>query len=87
MPLKPEDAEGLYEVYLSKGVHATTIIEDNDLTEKEVCKRREGHRTLPKSREFLGQKVAKIVEACNQVVSRPSQALSPRWWAVPTLRK
>jgi cell filamentation protein, protein adenylyltransferase len=68
-PLRPEDAQGLYEVYLTKGVHATTSIEGNTLSEDEVRQRIEGKLTLPKSREYLGHEVDNIVAACNQIVS------------------
>ena len=69
VPLKPEDAEGLYEVYLTKGVHATTSIEGNTLSEDEVRKRIEGKLTLPKSREYLGREVDNVVGACREIVS------------------
>ena len=68
-PLRPEDAEGLYEVYLSKGVHATTSIEGNTLSEDEVRRRVEGKLTLPKSREYLGREVDNVVEACREIVA------------------
>ena len=69
VPLRPEDAQGLYEVYLTKGVHATTSIEGNTLSEDEVRRRVEGKLTLPASREHLGREVDNVVEACNQIVS------------------
>ena len=68
VPLRPEDAQGLYEVYLTKGVHATTSIEGNTLSEDEVRKRVEGKLTLPKSREYLGREVDNVVGACREIV-------------------
>ena len=81
VPLRPGDAEGLYEVYLTKGVHATTSIEGNTLSEEEVRKRVQGKLKLPNSREYLGREVDNIVKACNEimrgVLKRPNSSLTP----------
>jgi Fic family protein len=80
VPLRPKDAEGLYEVYLTKGVHATTSIEGNTLSEEEVKKRVRGKLKLPNSREYLGREVDNIVKACNEimrvVLKRPNSPLT-----------
>jgi Fic family protein len=65
--LDPRVAQLLYQVFLAKGVLATTAIEGNTLTEEEVLQRLEGKLTLPSSKEYLGQEVDNIVEACNQI--------------------
>ncbi len=77
VPLKPEDARGLYEVYLTKGVHATTSIEGNTLTEDEVRRRLEGTLTLPKSHEYLGREVDNVVAACRQIVASIREGPDP----------
>jgi len=68
VPLQPKTAERLYQLYLAKGAAATTAIEGNTLTEDEVLKRIEGNLKLPPSKEYLGQEVDNIVNACNQIV-------------------
>ena len=67
MPLLPEVADYLHQVYLAKGVLATTAIEGNTLSEKEVLARIEGKLNLPPSREYLGQEIDNIIEACNLI--------------------
>lgn len=66
-PLIPGVAEELYNVYLVKGAIATTAIEGNTLTEKEAMQRLEGKLELPHSKEYLGQEVDNIIEACNMI--------------------
>jgi hypothetical protein len=66
--LQPETARQLHQLYLAKGAAATTAIEGNTLTEDEVLKRIEGKLELPPSKEYLGQEVDNIVNACNQIV-------------------
>lgn len=70
VPLLPSVAAYLHQVYLAKGVLATTAIEGNTLTEEEVKQRLEGKLKLPPSKEYLGQEVDNIVEACNQIGNR-----------------
>ncbi len=67
VPIRPETANQLMQVYLAKGVHATTAIEGNTLTEQEVLKRIEGNLKLPPSKEYLGIEVDNIVEASNWI--------------------
>jgi len=67
VPLLPAVAEELYKVFLAKGAIATTAIEGNTLTEAEVRQRMEGKLTLPPSKEYLGQEVDNIIEACNSI--------------------
>ncbi|MGH8930722.1 MAG: Fic family protein [Egibacteraceae bacterium] len=81
VPLRPEVAKQLHTIYLSKGIHATTSIEGNTLSEQQVLARIEGRLQLPKSREYLGREVDNILEACNgivhDVVSRRPLQLTP----------
>ena len=50
VPLAPKIAEDLHRIYLAKGVHATTAIEGNTLSEEDVRARIEGKRSLPESK-------------------------------------
>ncbi len=70
VPLLPSVARRLYRVFLAKGVLATTAIEGNTLTEEEVLKRIDGKLELPPSKEYLGQEVDNIIEACNLIARR-----------------
>jgi len=57
-------------LYLAKGVAATTSIEGNTLSEEDVLKRIKGQLPLPDSKEYLGQEVDNIVNACNIIAQR-----------------
>lgn len=65
VPLPPDVASQLHRVYLVKGIHATTQIEGNSLSEDEVRLRVEGDLKLPESQEYLGKEVDNILAACN----------------------
>ena len=70
VPLLPGIAEHLHQVYLAKGVLATTAIEGNTLTEEQVMRRLQGKLKLPPSKEYLGQEVDNVLEACNQIARK-----------------
>lgn len=67
IPLLPSVAQRLYQIFLAKGALATTAIEGNTLTEDQVLKRIEGKLDLPPSKEYLGQEIDNIIEACNMI--------------------
>lgn len=67
VPLLPEVAENMYEVFLAKGVLATTAIEGNTLTEDEVMRHLEGKLELPPSKDYLMQEIDNIIEACREI--------------------
>lgn len=67
VPLLPEAAQKLHQVFLAKGALATTAIEGNTLTEDEVLKHLAGELEMPPSREYLTQEIDNIVEACNLI--------------------
>ena len=67
VPLDPDAAQRLHAVYLAKGALATTAIEGNTLTEKEVRAHLEGHLQLPPSRQYLTREIDNIVAACNDI--------------------
>jgi Fic family protein len=68
VPLRPAVAERLNAIYLSKGIHGTTAIEGNTLSEEEVLRRVAGELKLPPSRDYLGREVDNILEAFNEIV-------------------
>ncbi len=73
VPLLPSVQNQLYQLYLAKGVLATTAIEGNTLTEEEVLKRIEGKLELPPSKEYLGKEIDNIVQACREIAERVIQ--------------
>ena len=64
-PLSPEMWNRLHIIYLVRGVHATTAIEGNTLSEDEVMRIYRDQLTLPPSREYLGTEVRNIISAIN----------------------
>src|ERR1700733_12397592 len=58
--LEPAIANRLHSLYLAKGIHGTTAIEGNTLSEKEIIQYLEGKLSLPPSREYLAQEVENI---------------------------
>jgi Fic family protein len=63
----PEVGKRLLYLYLAKGVAATTAIEGNTLSEKEVLRRIKKKQPLPTSQEYQGKEIDNIVDACNVV--------------------
>lgn len=70
VPLKPDTADSLHRLYLAKGALATTAIEGNTLSEKEVIDRLEGKLKLSPSKEYLGQEIDNVVKACNDIADK-----------------
>lgn len=68
VPMVPDSAEDLCKIYLAKGVHATTAIEGNTLTEEDVLRYLDGELELPPSREYLAQEVDDIIKAINATI-------------------
>ena len=67
--LAPEVAQSVHRLYLAKGALATTAIEGNTLSEEEVTGLLAGTLKLPPSREYLGQEIENIVNACNALTN------------------
>ena len=67
VPLLPNQAQRLHEIYLAKGALATTAIEGNTLTEDEVLRHLEGTLVLPTSRQYLAKEIDNILKACNDI--------------------
>jgi Fic family protein len=68
VPLQPSLDSDLHALYLAKGVHATTAIEGNTLTEDQVRQRIQGQLELPASQEYMGKEIDNIVEACDVIL-------------------
>lgn len=65
--LRPEVAQELHAVNLTKGIHGTTSIEGNTLSEDEVRARIDGELDLPPSREYLGREIDNILDITNEL--------------------
>jgi Fic family protein len=65
--LAPETGERLRELYLAKGVHATTAIEGNTLSEEEVAAHLAGRLKLPPSQEYRTREIDNIINAYNRI--------------------
>ena len=68
VPLVHDSTEDLYKIYLAKGVHATTAIEGNTLSEEDVLRHIEGELELPPSREYLAQEVDNVINSINATI-------------------
>lgn len=68
VPLRPGTADKLYQIYLAKGVHATTAIEGNTLSERQVLEHIEkGRLDLPPSKEYLEKEIDNVIRICNEL--------------------
>lgn len=76
-PLMPKVASDMHMIYLSKGIHGTTSIEGNTLTETEVRQRIEGDLPLPRSREYLGTEIDAVLALCNELATEVANGRSP----------
>ena len=65
--LPPDVRERLLMVYLARGVHATTAIEGNTLSEDEVLGVAEDKIELPKSKGYQATEVKNVIAACNAI--------------------
>ena len=77
IPLRPDTAQRLHQLYLAKGALASTAIEGNTLSEKEVLDHLEGKLKLPPSREYLAQEIDNIVEGCNRILGEIQRGGQP----------
>ena len=71
------------QVYLAKGVLATTAIEGNTLSEEQVREVVDGTLALPPSREYLQREVQNVLEAYNEahgeIRENPAAPLTVDW--------
>jgi Fic family protein len=75
--LNPDVAAEMHNVYLTKGVLATTAIEGNTLSEEEARRRIEGDLDLPPSREYLGREIDNIIAAYNEIKDELVSGVAP----------
>jgi len=69
-PLLPRTFHELHQIYLAKGAAATTAIEGNTLSEKEVRGVLEGSFKAPPSKAYLQQEVQNILDASTTLLVR-----------------
>lgn len=67
--LLPYMEKELHKLYLAKGVQATTAIEGNTLTEKQILEQVDGQLKLPQSQEYMAQETQNIIDACNSLTT------------------
>jgi Fic family protein len=67
VPLKPALHDHFNQLYLAKGVLATTAIEGNTLTEDEVLQHIRGTLKLPASKEYLAREIDNIIRVANEI--------------------
>src|SRR6266446_6089490 len=65
--LRPELRDTMLTVFLAKGVHATTAIEGNTLSEEQVIEIVEGRANPPASQEYLYREVENVITAYNRI--------------------
>ena len=68
VPLNPDVARKLHQIFLAKGVHATAAIEGNTLTELQVLARVEGKAsTVPPSQKYLATEIDNVIAVANDI--------------------
>lgn len=65
--LKPETGRQLHQLFLAKGVLATTAIEGNTLSEDDALRAVQGTLDLPESQQYLGREIQNILDAANRI--------------------
>lgn len=82
-PLQPSLAAGLAQLYLVKGISATTAIEGNTLTESEVAEILEDRKNLPPSQGYLQREVENMERVLRQIDIEAQDSagwrLTPDW--------
>jgi Fic family protein len=58
----------VHRLFLAKGALATTAIEGNTLSEKQALEYLDGKLELPRSKQYLQQELANVVDACNAIL-------------------
>jgi Fic family protein len=67
IPLEPTVVAELHQVYMIKGVLASSAIEGNTLSEEQARQYLEGELELPPSQQYLGQEVQNVLDATNLI--------------------
>lgn len=76
VPLRPDVAKRLHEVYLAKGSSATIAIEGNTLTEEQVLQNLRGELNLPRSQAYLKREADNIIGEFHRLADEVSAG---RW--------
>lgn len=74
IPLLPDVRDKLHNLYLAKGVAATTAIEGNTLGEEKVLDIIKGTDRTEQSKQYQKQEVQNIINACNYVFGEIAQS-------------
>lgn len=74
VPLIPTVSRELHQIFLAKGVHATTAIEGNTLSEQEVLDIVKRRDKTPKSQAYLKKEVENVIAAANKVLDSVERA-------------
>ncbi len=77
IPLRPEVNRDLHEVYLAKGVAATTAIEGNTLSEAQVRLQMAGKLSVSPSKQYLQQEIQNILRGCNLILDEIASGKPP----------
>jgi len=70
MPMNPDLVGKLHRMYLIKGTKATTAIEGNTLSEKQISEIMDGKLKLPESRRYLQTEVENMLQTANSVIEQ-----------------
>jgi Fic family protein len=70
VPLEPDEARHLYQIFVAKGVHGTAAIEGNTLSEGQVRQRIEGKLELPESQAYLGKEIDNLERGYNWLIDQ-----------------
>jgi Fic family protein len=69
VPILPNIRSELMKLYLAKGINATTAIEGNTLSEKEVLEHINGILKLPTSKQYLQKEIDNMLILFNKIVN------------------
>jgi len=86
VPLAPRTSKALHQIYLAKGVAATTAIEGNTLSEDEVRRHLDRTLKLPPSKEYLGREVENILTGLNLILKTIADPDQEAELTVPLIR-
>lgn len=86
VPLAPGTSKALHQIYLAKGVAATTAIEGNPLSEEEVRSYIDRTLKLPPSKEYLGREVENILTGLNLILQTIAEPDRDADLTVPLIR-
>lgn len=72
-PITPNTAMALGQVYMRKGAWATTQIEGNTLSEKQLDDILDEKSTLPESQQYLEQEIKNVISALGEIEKQIAQ--------------